>query len=182
MSALKAFPAFRVEQVSHRGNGNSQRTLTRLERETSVLSGKHLRSTHCSGSSLLMHGWISEDCINLLGLNTWVDFDLDFYSGGISPWRTSRSRLSSGPFELDLDFLAGPLAISRSDVLSRALRTGGSWCMLHYKDELCRVCPWWGLALLDVYHSHFENCVYIQVIASCLIWLNCSLYFVVILN
>lgn len=39
------------------------------------------------------------------------------------------SSLSSVLFELCSDFLAGPLAISRSGVLWRPERTGGSWCM-----------------------------------------------------
>lgn len=39
------------------------------------------------------------------------------------------SSLSSVLFELCSNFLAGPLAISRSSVLWRPERTGGSWCI-----------------------------------------------------
>lgn len=83
-----------------------------------------------SRSALLMHRRISGGCIKSPQANTWVDSDLDFYSRGIGLWGAQSSSLSSVSFELCLDFLAAAPAISRSNVLLTAKRTGGSWCML----------------------------------------------------
>lgn len=79
-------------------------------------------------------GWISGGCANPppRQANTWVDLD----SWGISLWGTQSSSVSSVLFELCLDFLIGPLAISRCNVLLTPKRTDGPWPMVYWKDEV----------------------------------------------
>lgn len=124
-----------VNQKKWRANMNLKIKQDMLNKSADAVAGPSLSANAQFQVSPADAQWgLQDSVLNPPQANTWVDLD----SRGIGLWGTQSSGMSSVLFELCLDFLIGPLAISRCNVLLTPKRTDGPRPTAYWKDE-----AWW---------------------------------------